>query len=473
MCDDPTAALFARAAALAADYRESLAVGPQRPAHDYKAALAAFAGPTPETGQPAQEVIEDLARRATPGLHAVTGDRFFGWVMGASHPVGVAADMLTSGWGQNAGNHLAAPATAAAEAVVAGWLLDILALPAEAGVGFVTGASVANTVALAAARQELLWRLGYDLAKEGQFGAPPIRVLLGREAHATVLSALRYLGFGEAQLQRVATDDEGAMLPDAFEAALHAARDCPALIVVTQAGQINTGAFDPHATLLPMARRHPNVWVHVDGAFGLWARATPKHRHLTAGVGQADSWATDGHKWLQLPFDNGFAIVRDKAAHARALTTAASYLPTGDAADRDPSHYVPELSRRARGFAAFAMLRHLGRAGIASMVERHCTLARAMAARLAAEPGITVLNEVVLNQVAVRFGGAGPSVHADEATRQTIALLQAQGQCFAGGARWRDRWIMRLSLISFPISAASIARSADAIIAAWREVRAG
>ncbi|SNB51573.1 Glutamate or tyrosine decarboxylase [Arboricoccus pini] len=471
MDDNLSYDLFARAARLVADYREGVAAGPQCPAHDYKAALASFAGPTPETGEPARDVIDDLAKRATPGLHAVTGDRFFGWVMGASHPVGVAADMLTSGWGQNAGNHLAAPATAAAETVSAGWLLDILGLPAEASVGFVTGASVANSVALAAARQELLRRLGYDLAKKGQFGAPPIRVLLGEEAHATVLSALRYLGFGEAQLQRVATDAQGSMLPQAAEAAIRAAHDWPALIVVTQAGQINTGAFDPHPAIIAIARRHPNAWVHVDGAFGLWARATPRYRHLAQAVDEADSWATDGHKWLQLPFDSGFAIVRDAVAHGRALTTAASYLPTSEAGDRDPSHYVPELSRRARGFATFAMLRHLGRAGIARMVERHCSLAHAMAARLAAEPGITILNEVVLNQVAVRFGDAEPGITGDEATRRTIARVQAQGRCFAGGALWRDRWIMRLSLISFPISTQSIAVAADAIIAAWREVQ--
>lgn len=464
--------LFARAAEHAADFRAALPKKMQRPLQTYAQALASFDAPTPEAGTEAQIVLEDLVARATPGLHAMAGPRFFGWVIGNSHPMGVAADFLTAAWGQNVGNHTASPAGAACETVAARWLLDMLDLPREASVGFVTGATVANFVSLAAARSALLRRLGWDVEAEGLFGAPAITVLIGAEAHTTVFSALQFLGLGRARVRKVAVDSQGAMLPDAFAKAMRDAVQDPALIVITQAGQINTGAFDPHPAIIAAARQHKNVWVHVDGAFGLWARACPMRAALASGVEGADSWATDGHKWLQTPYDCGFAIVRDAEAHRRAMTIAASYLPTVAANERDPSHFVPELSRRARGFATWSMLRHLGRDGIAAMVERHCRYAWMLADRLRDEKGIAILNDVVLNQVIVRFGADMSPEAGDAATAETIAAIQRDGTCFAGGAQWQGRTVMRLSVISGSMCENDVLRSAEAMIKAWRGVHA-
>jgi glutamate/tyrosine decarboxylase-like PLP-dependent enzyme len=451
--------LFRRAAEHAADYRRDIATRPQRPEQTYAEALAAWQGPTPERGEDGAAIIDDLVRRAGPGLHATTGPRFHGWVIGNSHPVGVAADWLTAAWGQNAGNHIASPAAAAAEAVAEKWLLDILRLPASASVGFVTGATVANFVGLAAARGAVLRKVGWDVERQGLFGAPAVNLLIGEEAHATVFSALQFLGFGHDRPVKVAVDAQGAMLPAALERAL-AACDGPT-IVIAQAGQINTGAFDPMAAIAPLAHAK-GAWVHVDGAFGLWARACPSKAALAEGVELADSWATDGHKWLQTPYDCGFAIVRDAEAHRRAMVIAASYLPSVGDGERDPAHLVPELSRRARGFATWAMLRHFGRAGIAALVEQNCRQARLIADRVRAEPGIAVLNDVVLNQAILRFGDD------DTATLATIARLQADGVAYAGGGKWRGQWVMRISVSGWSTTDADAIRTAEAIVAAWR-----
>lgn len=465
--DSATRALLMDAARRAADYRDGDAAR-GRPSMGYGEAVAAFEGELPVEGEEAHAVLEALVRAAEPGLHPATGPRFFGWVIGNSHPMGVAADWLTSAWGQNTANHVAAPAAAAAETVAARWLLDILRLPAQSSVGFATGATMANFVGLAAARGEVLRRVGWDVAERGLFGAPRVRVLVGADAHSTVHSVLGHLGFGRESIAKVPTDAQGAIRPDAFEQALADSGEGP-LIVATQAGQLNTGAFDPHDILVPMAQAR-GAWVHVDGAFGLWARACPSRAELARGVELADSWATDGHKWLQTPFDCGYAIVRDGEAHRRAMTIAASYLPPVQGAERDPSHLVPELSRRARGFATWALLRHLGRDGVAAMVERHCALARRLAERLAGEPGIAVLNDVVLNQLLVRFGDGADDATGDERTLATIAAIQVDGTCFAGGAKWRGRWAMRVSIIGFSTTEEDIDRSADAMIAAWRSV---
>lgn len=451
--------LFRRAADHASTFRREIAVRPQHPEQTYAEAYQGWRAPTPEQGTEAGRVIDELASLAAPGLHATTGPRFYGWVIGASHPVGVAADWLTSAWGQNAGNHTASPAAAAAEAIAEQWLLDILQLPSGSSVGFVTGATVANFVCLAAARGAVLRRAGWDVERDGLFGAPAIDVLIGEEAHATVFSALQFLGFGHDRAIRVAADAQGAMRPEALEKALAACAG--PTIVITQAGQINTGAFDPHAALVPLAKAH-GAWVHVDGAFGLWARASAAQAPLAAGVELADSWATDGHKWLQTPYDCGYAIVRDAEAHRRAMIIAASYLPSVGAGERDPSHFVPELSRRARGFATWAMLRHLGREGVAAMVDRHCRLARLIADRVCAEPGIKVVADVVLNQVILRFGDD------DARTLATIVRLQADGVAYAGGAKWRGLWVMRLSVMGWPTTDDDAVRTADAIVAAFR-----
>jgi glutamate/tyrosine decarboxylase-like PLP-dependent enzyme len=457
-----------RAARHAIRYRAHVAENPQRPRQSYFDMLGTFAEPVPETGAEPAALIDRLARDAEPGLHAMTGPRFFGWVIGASHPVGVAADWLASAWGQNTGNHVAAPAAAAVETVAAGWLLDLLDLPRESSVGFVTGATIANFVGLAAARSEVLRRVGWDVEASGLFGAPPITVVIGDDAHTTVFSALQFLGLGHDRVRRIKTDAMGRMIPAEFAAAM--AGVTGPLIVILQAGQINTGAFDDFNAIIPLAKAK-GAWVHVDGAFGLWARAAAPLKNLAAGADGADSWATDGHKWLQAPYDCGYAIVRDQAAHARAMTIAASYLPSVNEGERDPTHYVPELSRRARGFATWAIIKHLGRAGIAEMVLRHCRVARLIAARVGAEPGIGVLNDVVLNQLLLRFGDTADADRADRLTEATIARLQQDGTCFAGGAKWRGRQVMRLSVCSWYTDEAEGEVAAEAILAAWRAIR--
>src|SRR5690242_1678492 len=348
--------LFALAAQHAIAYRD--AVDEAAPPRGYAAMREAFDAPTPEQGKAASEVIEELVALSTPGLRAMTGPRFFGWVIGASHPAGVAADWLNSAWGQNVGNHEASPAAAAAEGVAARWLLDLLDLPREASVGFVTGATVANFVCLTAARGAVLRRAGWDVEANGLFGAPPIHVLIGDDAHTSVFSALQFLGLGRDRVVRVATDGQGRMLPAAFTRAMAGANG-PAIAII-QAGQINTGAFDPIQAILP-ERGHAEPGCMWMARLGCGRAPAPQPRTQLA-----DSWAIDGHRWLQTPCDCGYAIVRDAEAHRRAMTISASYLPPAAAGDRDPTHFVPELSRRARGFATWAMIRHLGRAGIAA-----------------------------------------------------------------------------------------------------------
>ncbi len=424
--------------------------------------------PLPEDGMPAADVVDELAGIAEPGLMAMPGPRFFGWVLGASHPAGVAADWLTSAWGQNTGYHTPTPATSALEEVAASWLLEVLDLPRQSSVGFATGATVANAIGLAAARGSVLRAVDWDVEADGLFGAPPIHVFIGDDAHTSLFSALQFIGLGHDRVVRIATDDQGRMQASPLQREI-ASRTGP-MIVVAQAGQINTGAFDPFPEIVGIAKG-AGAWVHVDGAFGLWARACPERAHLTAGIDGADSWVTDGHKWLQTPFDCGYAIVRDAEAHQRAMTIWASYLPTIEPGDRVPSALVPELSRRGRGVATWAMLRALGRTGIAEMVGRHCAIARRMAERLAAEPGVRVLNDVVLNQVIVQFG-AGSDEDRKRTTEAVIDRVQAEGVCFVGGARWRDRWVMRISVISYATTVEDADRSIESILRAWRSVGA-
>jgi glutamate/tyrosine decarboxylase-like PLP-dependent enzyme len=456
-------AVLGVAAAHAAAYREATAVATHTPVSDYRTIRAAFAAPVPEEPHDAQAIIEELVRLATPGIRAQTGPRFFGWVIGNSHPTGVAADWLASAWGQNAANLTAAPAASAVEAVACGWLLDLLGLAAEASVGVVTGATVANFVCMAAARSEVLRKVGWDVEADGLFGAPPITVLIGADAHATVYSGLKYLGLGAKRVRHVDCDGLGRIIPAAFEGAL-AETDGP-VIALLQAGQINTGGCDPFAEIIPMARAR-GAWTHVDGAFGLWAQAAPARKHLTAGVELADSWATDGHKWLQTPYDCGFAIVRNAEAHRRAMAVSASYLPPAEGADRDPSSFVPELSRRARGFSTWAMIKALGRSGIAEMVERNCAVAAHMGERLAQEPGIALIAPVTLNQFMVRFGDD------DGLTKAVIDQVQRDAIAFLGGADWRGQWVMRGSVSSIATTMAEADTSIAAIVDAWRRVQA-
>jgi glutamate/tyrosine decarboxylase-like PLP-dependent enzyme len=469
MMDDGGAAALERAAKAAIAYRRAVADAERTPVADYATMLAAFAAPTPERGGEPDAIIAELIEHATPGIRAMTGPRFFGWVIGHSHPTGVAADWLTAAWGQNAGNLFGAPAAAAVEDVAAGWLLDLLGLPAEASVGFVTGATVANFVCLAAARGAVLRRVGWDVEADGLFGAPPVTVLIGADAHPTVFSGLKYLGLGARRVRTVETDDLGRIRPADFERALKAASG-PA-IAVAQAGQICTGASDPFEALAPLARDH-GAWLHVDGAFGLWAQAAPGRQEQTAGVEAADSWATDGHKWLQTPYDCGYAIVRDAEAHRRAMAISASYLPPAEGAEREPSAYVPELSRRARGFATWAMIRQLGRDGVAEMVERCCRLAALMGERIAAEPGVALVTPVALNQFMIRFGADQPDAIGDALTQATIRHLQEDAVAFIGGAQWRGRWVMRVSVSSSATTALAAEETIAAVLGAWRRAKA-
>jgi len=457
------------AARAAIEYRAAVIDAERTPVADYAEMLRVFAGPTPKTGADGGAIIDELVRLATPGIRATTGRRFFGWVIGGSHPTGVAADWLTAAWGQNAGNLVASPAASAVEAVAADWLLDLLGLPASASVGFVTGATVANFVCLAAARSEVLRRVGWDVEADGLFGAPPVQVLIGADAHATVFSGLKYLGLGAQRVRTVATDDLGRMLPGDFERQLKAA-DGP-VIAIAQAGQINTGTSDPFDAIAPMARDR-GAWLHVDGAFGLWAQAAPSRAAQTAGVALADSWATDGHKWLQTPYDCGYAIVRDAEAHRRAMAITASYLPPAEGAERDPSAYVPELSRRARGFATWAMIRQFGRDGVAEMVDRCCLIAAQMAAGIAEEPGAALVCPVVLNQFMIRFGADEDDARGDALTLTAIGRLQADAVAFIGASQWRGRWVMRCSVSSAFTTQAAADDTVASVVRAWRQVRA-
>ena len=458
--------LFERAISHACNFRDTVADRVPRPIIPAGELYALFDGPTPEVSEDPLAVIDALNAAAEPGLTGSVGPRFFGWVIGASQPVGVAADMLTSVWGQNAGLYATSPAAAMAEKVAARWLLDMLRLPRECSVGFVTGATMAGFVCLAAARTAVLARVGWDVELDGLAGAPAVRVLIGDDAHVTVLAALRYLGFGD-RATRIPCDSEGRMDVVALRTLLSAGRG-PA-IVVAQAGQINTGAFDCVADIARVCREQ-GAWLHVDGAFGLWARLVPEMARLTAGLEKADSWSTDGHKWLQLPYDSGFAIVRDAASHRRAMSISASYLPSATEVEYNPGHLVPELSRRARGFPVWAQLRALGRQGLANMVRHHCALARRLARRLACETGVQVINEVCLNQVIVSFG-TGSVAERSTLTRATVAQLQADNICLAGGSDWHGQFVLRLSLIAAPLTEADVDRVAAAVLAAWRRVR--
>lgn len=455
----------------ASAYRRGLEDMPCAPKRSYREMLEVFSEPLPERGSDGVSVLNDLVARGEQGLTPMTHSGFFGWVLGGSSPVGVAADWLTSAWGQNAAFHTSSPTAAAVEEIASGWLLDVLHLPDEAAVGFVTGATVGNFTALAAARGAVLRRAGWDADNDGLFGAPPITVYVGDDAHTSVFSALGYLGLGRNRVTRVRSDDQGRMI--ATDLAMQMAdRDGPA-IVIAQAGQINTGAFDPFADILDLARTK-NAWVHVDGAFGLWARAHPDYRPLTNGVEDADSWAVDGHKWLQTPFDSGYAIVRDRDSLHRAMSIDASYLPAVGERDRIPSFLVPELSRRARGLPTWAMLKTLGRNGVEDLVGRHCAIARRIAERIGSADGVHVVNDVVLNQVIVSFGHLEHNSRQREAlTEAVISRLREEGSIFVGGARWRDDWVMRVSVICDATQTADAEPVADQILNAWKAVSGG
>ncbi|MEA2293435.1 MAG: hypothetical protein QOE86_1074 [Solirubrobacteraceae bacterium] len=411
--------------------------------------------PLPEHGVDAVQVVEELAAAADDGLVASAGPRYFGFVTGGALPAALAADWLASTWDQNSFSAVSSPAAATVEDVATGWLKELLGLPASATAGLTTGAQMANVTALAAARHAVLARAGWDVAEAGLIGAPAVRILAGAELHATIPRALRLLGFGTRAITLVAVDDQGAMRADALRAALDAGEG-PA-IVCAQAGNVNTGAFDPMDEIVAAAGEH-DAWVHVDGAFGLWAAAAPALAHLTAGAAGADSWATDGHKWLNVPYDCGVVAVADPVAHAAAMSLRAAYLVRNDDGVRSNSDWVPEASRRARGFAVYAALRSLGRDGVAELVDRCCALARRLAAACAEDPRIEVLNDVVLNQVLLRVDDD------DAATAATAEAIVRDGTCWVGGTVWQGRAAIRVSISSWRTTADDVDRSAAAIV---------
>jgi glutamate/tyrosine decarboxylase-like PLP-dependent enzyme len=403
-------------------------------------------------------VVDQLADIVEPGLVATTGPRYFGFVVGGALDAATAADVLTTGWDQPAFNAVTSPAAALVEDVTGGWLKDLLGLPAAASFGFVTGGQAANTVALAAARHQVLAGVGWDVEQRGLLGGPPIRVVANGERHATIDRTLRLLGLGAGVVEAVATDDQGAIDVADLGRVLAEGPAGPT-IVCLQAGNVNSGAFDDFAAATSVAHEH-GAWVHVDGAFGLWAAASPTTRHLTAGIDTADSWATDGHKWLNVPYDSGYVFCAHPQAHANAMSFTAAYLTGhGQGGLRTPADYVLESSRRARGFATWAALRQLGRSGIAELVERCCALARRFAEQLAAVDGVSAANDVVLNQVLVDFGG-------HEETDRVVEAVQRSGECWMGATTWHGRRLMRISVSNWRTTEADVDRSVAAIVAA-------
>jgi glutamate/tyrosine decarboxylase-like PLP-dependent enzyme len=449
--------LLAAAAEAGARHRETVASRPVPPSADRAALAAAFGSDLPAAASPPGEVISQLVEAAGPGLMGTVGPRFFGFVIGGSSPAATAADILTAGWDQCAYNEVLSPSAAAAERTAGRWAKQLLGLPESASVGFVTGAQAANTVGLAVGRHRVLADAGWDVERDGLFGAPRVAIVASEERHATIDRAARLLGFGTAAIHPVPATSQGAIDPEALRSVLDAVAGRP-VIVCLQAGNVNTGACDDLPRAIALARR-AGAWVHVDGAFGLWAAASPRTAHLVDGLEAADSWGTDAHKWLNVPYDSGLAFCADAALHAATMSYAASYL-TGSGASSDfvLGDLTPESSRRARGFAVWAALRELGRDGVADLVDRSCALTRRMATRLE-EAGATVHNDVVLNQLLVSVGD--PSL-----TDAIIEQVQRDGTCWVGGTTWHGLRLIRVSVSNATTSEHDIDLSADAILRA-------
>jgi glutamate/tyrosine decarboxylase-like PLP-dependent enzyme len=429
---------------------------------DVDGVVAALRRPLPDEGAEPLEVIEELIAGVEPGLVATPSGRFFGWVIGGALPAALAADWLTSSWDQNGVLLTSSPAAAGAEWVASEWLLDLLGLPANSAVGFVTGAMAANFSCLAAARHEVFRRAGWNVERDGLRGAPHVTVIVGEERHETVDVALRFLGLGEARSMVVPADDQGRIRLDALADILAEVGNDP-LIVCTQAGNVHSGAFDPTGDAVDLAHRH-GAWVHVDGAFGLWAAASAQYQQLGAGVEQADSWATDAHKTLNVPYDSGIAIVANAEAMYAAMGVHAAYLIQDERPD--PFSTVPEFSRRARGFTVWAALRSLGRRGLAEMVERFCAHARRFAAGLSEMDGVRVVNDVVFTQVCVSFG-------SDEVTREVAARLLQDGTAWMTPSTWHGQAVLRISVSNWRTTEEDVDRTLAAVRRILAEVRAG
>ena len=418
------------------------------------AGLSAFDEPLPGQASDPAATLRLLDEAGSPATMGMAGPRFFGFVIGGSLPAALAANWLTNSWDQNSAYYRATPGTAHIEQVALRWLLDVLALPREATGAFVTGATVANLCALAAARHAVLQRAGWNVEAQGLFGAPPITVIVGEEVHPSVTKSLGVLGLGRSRVVKVPVDGQGRLRLEKLPTI------SGPTIVCVQAGNVNTGAFDPIAEICTQAHA-AGAWVHVDGAFGLWAAAAPSRAKLCAGIADADSWATDAHKWLNVPYDSGLAFVRDPHALQAAMAITAEYLPT-QTEQRNPCDFTPELSRRARGVEVWAALRSLGRAGLAELIERNCAQARRFAELLSAG-GCEILNDVVLNQVLVAFGDA-------ERTKRVIEGIQQDGTCWAGITVWQGRTAMRISVSSWATTDADVEVSVAAMLRVARRV---
>ena len=444
--------LLKETAARAVRYINDIQERSVTPAPDSLERLALLDEPLPQKPDDPLNVLRLLDEIGSAATVATAGKRFFGFVIGGALPASLAANWMAGAWDQNAGLEIASPISAALENVCIKWLLDVLALPPGCAAGFVTGATMANFSGLAAARHALLEREGWNVEAQGLFGAPPITVIVGDEVHVSILKALSLIGFGRERVIRVPVDGQGRMRADALP------QISGPTIVILQAGNVNTGAFDPAREII--ARAHEGgAWVHVDGAFGLWAAAAPQRAHLVDGVAEADSWGTDAHKWLNVPYDSGLAFVREAKHMQAALAIRAAYLIKRD--QRDPDEYVPELSRRARGIEVWAALRSLGREGLADMIERNCAYASFFAKGLQ-DAGFEIINDVVLNQVMVSFGD-------DDMTRRVVTAVQQEGTCWCGGTFWQGRAAMRISVSSWATAETDCERSLAAIVRIARE----
>lgn len=413
-----------------------------------------------------EAAIQELIQIVAPRVTRSGSGRYFGFVIGGATPVSMAADWLTSVWDQNAQAYGSSPVAAEVEATVAGWLLDLLALPATASVGFVSGAQMANFTALCVARNEVLGWAGWDYDGQGLFGAPPVGVFLSEAAHATVRNALRMAGFGESQIRALPADDQGRMFPGALRHALES--HAGPKIICAQAGNVNTGAFEDFRPIAELAIAH-GAWLHVDGAFGLWARASPRFCRLAAGCEHAHSWSVDAHKWLNVPYDSGWVIVRDPRAHARFKTAGCAYAGEPDAARRDGATWAPENSRRARAFVLFAALRALGVSGVADLVDRCCDMAQRFAGRVVQERLATVLNDVCLNQVMLRLN-APAGVDAGGFHEAVAAAIQSEGLCWMGTGQWRGERILRLSFSNWQTDIEDVEAAVSAVARAVQAV---
>jgi glutamate/tyrosine decarboxylase-like PLP-dependent enzyme len=441
--------LLRRTAEIASDFLETLDERPIRPEASVAELRASLGGALPDTPSDPLDVVERLAEAAEPGVFGIPSGRYFGFVIGGSLPAALAADWLTSTWDQNAGLVVGGPAAAVVEEIAGEWLKDLLGIPSSASFSFVTGCQMAHVTCLAAARHSVLERVGWDVEADGLSGAPSIAVVTGGKRHITIDRALRLLGLGNRCAVRLEVDGEGRMLTAALEKALSGVEG--PTIVCAQAGEVNTGAFDPLEEIAALCG-DAGAWLHVDGAFGLWASASAALAHLTAGSEHADSWATDAHKWLNVPYDSGLAFVAHPDSHRAAMRLTAEYLVAEDGAARDQMDWTPEFSRRARGFAVYAALRSLGRTGVAEMIERSCARARQFAEGVAEFDGCEVLNDVVLNQVLFRFAD-------DDATNTLLAQVQASGEAWMAGTTWDGRAAIRLSVSNWRTSERDIERT--------------